>query len=144
ALPGGGLEPPLHLGHLGGGEAVGHHFLRLHAADQVVQDPVDLVVADAVVALGGLTGDQVGGGGLGEDHLRDADVAGQGAHLRLEEIAQRIHGGRVVGVHGEIAEQPIGLGAGDDQQDLVVGVTDTTTHQAIGRSQAAATRRVAV
>src|SRR5205823_7723802 len=50
--------------HLLRREATRHHLGGLHAAEQIVQDAVDLVVADPVVALRGLTGDQVWVGGL--------------------------------------------------------------------------------
>src|SRR2546427_10795115 len=79
------------------------------------------VVADAVVALRGLAGYQVRRGRLRQDHLWYSHVTRQGAHLRLEEITQRIHRRRVVGVPGEVAEQSLRLVAGADGQGLVLG-----------------------
>src|SRR5947209_8318438 len=90
-------------------EPAGHDFLGLHATDQVIQNPVDLVIADAVVALGGLPGHEIGRGRLAEDLLGHADVARQRPHLRLEQVAQRVHGGRIVRMPREVAEQALGL-----------------------------------
>ena len=41
--------------------------------------------------------------------------------LRLEEVAQRIHRGRVIAMPGEVAEQPLRLVAGPERQRLVFG-----------------------
>src|SRR5439155_16934253 len=59
-LPVGGLEPPLDLVDLLAGEAARDDVVRSQAADQVVEDAVHLVVADAVIALGGRPGDEIG------------------------------------------------------------------------------------
>jgi hypothetical protein len=73
---------------------------------------VGLGVADPEVALVGLAVDEIRGRWLVDDLLRHAEVTGQLPHLRLEEIAERIHRGRVVGVPGEVTEQALGLVAG--------------------------------
>src|SRR5205823_3261182 len=68
-----------------------------------------------LACCGTISADQVGRGRFPEDHLGNAHVARQGAHLRLEQVTQRVHGRRVVGVPGEVAEQPLRLVAGPDR-----------------------------
>src|SRR6266571_2167147 len=124
----------------GGGASSG----SLRAADQVVENAIDLVVADAVVPLGGLPRDQVGCGRLPEDHLGNAHVARQGAHLCLEQVTQRVHGRRVVGVPGEVAEQPLRLVAGPDRQRFVLGRQVEQHDHALARHHVAAARGIGI
>ena len=73
-------------------------------------------VGDAEVALVGLALDQVGAGRLGDDHLRHPQMSRESPHLGLEQVADRIHRRRVVGVPGEVAQQPLGLVAGAERE----------------------------
>ena len=57
--------------------------------------------------------------GLRDDHLRHAEVPRERPDLGLEEVAERVDRRRVVGVPGEVAEQPLGLVAGAERERAV-------------------------
>ena len=86
------------------------------AEQDPVEDGVGAGVGDAEVALVGLADDEIRARRLGDDHVGDAEVAGQGPDLGLEEIADGIDRRRIVGVPGEVAEEPLGLVAGAERQ----------------------------
>ena len=89
---------------------------RAVARAEPVQDRVGPRVADPEVALVGLALDEVGRGRLGDDHVGHAEVARQRPDLGLEQVAERVDRGRVVGVPGEVAEQSFGLVAGAERE----------------------------
>src|SRR3989454_2272896 len=63
------FESPGDLRHFLRCEAAGHHLRRLHAPDQIVENAVDLVVADAEVSLGRLPGQDRKSTRLNSSHL---------------------------------------------------------------------------
>ena len=84
--------------------------------EQPVQDGIRVVVGNAQLVVIVDAPHQVGACRLVDDLGGHAEVARERPHLRLEQVAQRVDRGRVVGVPGEIAEQPLALVAGSQRQ----------------------------
>ena len=74
-----------------------------------MQDAVGLLVRDAQVSLIGLALHEISGRRLLDDRVRHTDVTGELAHLRLEEIAQRIDRRGIIRVPREVAHEPFRL-----------------------------------
>jgi len=70
--------------------------------DQVVTECGRRAVRNAEVSFICLALDQIGGCRLGADLFSDTHMTSQGPHLRFEQIAQRVHGRRIVAVPGEV------------------------------------------
>src|SRR5436190_7039952 len=98
-----------HDGNVGFIEPARNQLVGGISAQEPVENLVGLRVADSKVALVGLTHHKVGGWRLPNNYVGNAEVTRECPDLRLEQIAERVDGWRVVGVPGEIAEQPLGL-----------------------------------
>ena len=83
-------------------------------------------------------------GALSTIALGDAEIARQRPDLRLEQIAERIDRRRVVGVPGEISQQPFGLVSGADRQRVELRRLIEQHEHARARHHVAAPARVGV
>src|SRR5438105_1659192 len=86
---------------------------------------------------------RLAGRGISSSDLT-ASASRQGAYLRLEQVAQRIHGRRVVGVPGEVAEQAFALVPGAERQSTVLGRQVEQHDHALPRHHVAAARGIGI
>ena len=119
---------------------------QLHAGlppvDHPVQQPIELVIGEAGLALVGLAGPEIGRGGLADHHLGDADRGGHLAELALVEVADRVEGAGRVAEQGRVADERLGLVARpDDESAPGDGAVVEDAHPHPGREVAAPDRR---